>query len=115
MRSALLLAGILVLSLAPGAFCKKSQEWMVPDGGHKEVKYSSSWTYPGKVRGNVMGAVLPKAVGRKVEQEGWELPGLSIHQRAGFPCLYSRLMFSPSQGMSISVSIPLREFDTLYV
>ncbi|XP_011374174.1 tachykinin-3 [Pteropus vampyrus] len=61
MRSALLLAAILVLSLARGAVCKKSQEQMVPDRSHKEVKYSSSWTYPGKVRGNVMGAVLPKA------------------------------------------------------
>lgn len=78
MRSALLLAAILVLSLARGAVCKKSQEQMVPDRSHKEVKYSSSWTYPGKVRGNVMGAVLPKAVGRKAEQVDWELPGLSI-------------------------------------
>ncbi|XP_006909046.1 tachykinin-3 [Pteropus alecto] len=48
MRSALLLAAILVLSLARGAVCKKSQEQMVPDRSHKEVKYSSSRTYPGK-------------------------------------------------------------------
>lgn len=34
--------------------------------------------YSGKVQGNVMGAMLPKAVGRKVEQADWELPGLSI-------------------------------------
>lgn len=74
MRSALLLAAILVLSLARGAVYRKSQEQMVPDGGHKEVRYSSSYTYPGKVRGNV----LPKAVGRKVEQVDWDLPGLSI-------------------------------------
>nr|KAF6498092.1 tachykinin precursor 3 [Rousettus aegyptiacus] len=36
MRSALLLAAILVLSLARGAVCKKSQEQMVPEGSHKE-------------------------------------------------------------------------------
>lgn len=40
--------------------------------------------YSGKVQGNVMGAMLPKAVGRKVEQADWELPGLSI-RGLGFP------------------------------
>ncbi|XP_016021177.1 tachykinin-3 isoform X1 [Rousettus aegyptiacus] len=42
MRSALLLAAILVLSLARGAVCKKSQEQMVPEGSHKEPR--DVWT-----------------------------------------------------------------------
>ncbi|XP_019597862.1 tachykinin-3 isoform X1 [Rhinolophus sinicus] len=36
MRSALLLAAILALSLAQGAVCEESQEQMVPRGGRKE-------------------------------------------------------------------------------
>lgn len=42
MRSALLLAAILALSLARGAVCEESQEQMVPGGGRKEVRYPCS-------------------------------------------------------------------------
>lgn len=51
MRSALLLAAILALSLAQGAVCEESQEQMVPRGGRKEVRYPSSWACPGRVLG----------------------------------------------------------------
>ncbi|XP_019597865.1 tachykinin-3 isoform X2 [Rhinolophus sinicus] len=42
MRSALLLAAILALSLAQGAVCEESQEQMVPRGGRKEPR--DVWT-----------------------------------------------------------------------
>lgn len=58
MRSALLLAAILALSLAQGAVCEESQEQMVPRGGRKEVRYPSSWACPGRVLGNIMRAAL---------------------------------------------------------
>lgn len=56
MRSALLLAAILALSLALGVVCKESQEKVVPSKGHMAVRRPSSWACLGRVLGNVMGA-----------------------------------------------------------
>lgn len=94
MRSTLLLAVSLALSLALGALCTESKD-------HERVRYPSGWACLGRVLGNIMGAtalLVPKAVGEAVVVEGRlvgeELPGFS--QGAGFPCLSVQLMCSLS-------------------
>ena len=87
MRRALLLAVILVLSLALGAVCEESQEQVVPRGGRREVRHPSSGARIGRVLGNIMGEQLcwfQKLQG-KVWPVGWELPGLSVRGLISWP------------------------------
>lgn len=67
MRSALLLAVILALSLTLGAVCEESQEQVVPRGGRREVRHPSSGARLGRGLGNIMGEQLcwfPKLQGK---------------------------------------------------
>lgn len=107
MRSALLFAVILALSLARslGAVCEESQEQVVPGGSHSKVRHPLWLTQPGVIR---LHSACPTVVGRKVGRAGWELPIRGLDSPAS-------PVASCSPSMSVSVSVPLHVFDTLYI
>lgn len=115
MRSALLFAVILALSSARslGAVCEESQEQVVPGGGHSKVRLPLWFATLAEYQTPSWGphSACPTSVGRKVGWAGGELLGLSTR---GLDCPAS-LGASCSPSMSVSVSVPLHVFDTLYV